>query len=69
VLYHYEVAETISAEKANSEEAKAAKAEALSFVETNFESVKNPRAEVDRGFRFWDTVRLSSRFSAGRVVY
>jgi hypothetical protein len=32
----------------------------LEFVEQNFESVKNPKTEVDRGFRFWDTVSHDS---------
>jgi hypothetical protein len=32
----------------------------MEFIENTFSGVKNPRQEVERGFRFWDTVSLSS---------
>lgn len=46
------------------EDAKDAKEAALESVEENFGGVKNPRAEVERGFRFWDAVSLPSFLSA-----
>lgn len=55
--YHF--GDTIIEEHASSDEAQTAKREALSFVEQSFSSVKTPTQEVERGFRFWDTV---SRF-------
>lgn len=52
---------SISAEAANSPEAASAKEQALAIVEETFVNVKNPKAEVERGFRFWDSVsRLAS---------
>jgi len=39
---------------------KQAKEDALKAVEVTFESVKGARQEVERGFRFWDAVRLFS---------
>lgn len=33
-----------------------AKEGALEICEETFEGIKNPRAEVERGFRFWDAV-------------
>ena len=27
-------------------------------LEETFQGVKNPKAEVERGFRFWDVVRV-----------
>lgn len=47
---------TITDANKDSEEARKAKEEALGYVEVNFEGVKNPRQEVERGFRFWDAV-------------
>lgn len=54
--------DSVKAGAENSEEAKEAKREALDVVDENFVGIKNARAEVERGFRFWDTVRLSLRF-------
>jgi hypothetical protein len=34
----------------------AAKQEAMLFVEQTFSSIRNPIQEIERGFRFWDTV-------------
>jgi hypothetical protein len=67
-LYQYQNAEgvteeTITSETANSPEAKSAKEDALEFVETNFSSVKLPRQEIERGFRFWDAVSSFFFFS------
>jgi len=49
---------TITSDTANSPEAKSAKEDAMEFVEQNFPSVKLPRQEIERGFRFWDAVCL-----------
>jgi hypothetical protein len=46
----------ITLENAKSESVANAKREALSFIEQSFSSVKTPLQEVERGFRFWDTV-------------
>lgn len=54
--YHF--GETIPPEKADSPEAKEAKKGGLEFVEQNFTGVKMPTQEVERGFRFWDSVRF-----------
>ena len=43
---------------ANAEGVKEAKALALEICEDTFPGVKNPKAEVERGFRFWDCVRI-----------
>lgn len=43
---------------ANSEGVAEAKEGALEICEETFEGIKNPRAEVERGFRFWDAVSL-----------
>jgi hypothetical protein len=56
-----------------SEEAREAKEQALELCEQEFVGIKNPRAEVERGFRFWDAVSwrtlLSfSAFLAGKKV-
>jgi hypothetical protein len=51
-------AATINESNADSELAKQAKEEALKYIEEEFVTVKNPRAELDKGFRFWDAVRL-----------
>lgn len=55
-LFH--LGEPITAENANSEAAMAAKKEALNFIDNSFSSVRTPRQEIERGFRFWDTVRI-----------
>jgi hypothetical protein len=44
----------------DSDTVKQAKEDALKAVEVTFESVKGARQEVERGFRFWDAVRLFS---------
>jgi hypothetical protein len=36
----------------------AAKQEAMLFVEQTFSSIRNPIQEIERGFRFWDTVSV-----------
>lgn len=41
---------------ASSEGVAEAKEGALEICEETFEGIKNPRAEVERGFRFWDAV-------------
>ncbi|RPD76676.1 hypothetical protein L226DRAFT_383065 [Lentinus tigrinus ALCF2SS1-7] len=41
---------------ANAEGVKEAKQMALDICEETFQGVKNPKAEVERGFRFWDVV-------------
>lgn len=48
-----------SIKDANAEGVEDAKQEALQVVEETFVGVKNPRMEVERGFRFWDAVRRS----------
>lgn len=40
-------------------EVKAAKEQAFEVVEETFVIVKTPKAEIERGFRFWDAVSLS----------
>lgn len=45
---------------ANAEGVKEAKALALEICEDTFPGVKNPKAEVERGFRFWDCVRIKA---------
>lgn len=50
--------DAITESNVDSQGVKDAKSQALDFVEQSFESVKNPRLEVERGFRFWDTVSL-----------
>ena len=39
------------------EDATEAKEAAFELIESTFVGVKNPKAEVERGFRFWDAVR------------
>ena len=51
--------EMITEANVHNHNAKIAKREALAFVESSFSSVKGPIQEVERGFRFWDTVRIS----------
>jgi hypothetical protein len=55
--------DTITDSNKDSDIARKAKEEALGYVEVNFEGVKNPRQEVERGFRFWDAVCFSSSSS------
>ena len=43
----------------NAEGVKEAKAMALEICEETFPGVKNPKQEVERGFRFWDVVSPS----------
>ena len=43
----------------NAEGVKEAKAVALDICEETFQGVKYPKAEVERGFRFWDVVRAT----------
>jgi len=50
--------DTITEANVGSDTVQQAKKEALAFVEQNFTSVKMPSLEVQRGFRFWDSVRL-----------
>ncbi|ODO07828.1 hypothetical protein I350_03407 [Cryptococcus amylolentus CBS 6273] len=58
--YHND-GEFVTEATAASEKSKAAKREAIAFVEANFSSVRNPVQELDRGFRFWDTVMVAIR--------
>ncbi|KAJ3485935.1 hypothetical protein NLI96_g4593 [Meripilus lineatus] len=46
----------------NAEGVKEAKVFALDICEETFAGVKNPKAEVERGFRFWDVVSNLSSF-------
>ena len=48
---------------ANAEGVREAKAVALDICEETFQGVKNPKAEVERGFRFWDVVSAVSALS------
>lgn len=45
---------------ANAEGVREAKNMALEVCEENFSGVKNPKSEVERGFRFWDVVSFAS---------
>ncbi|WVQ75844.1 hypothetical protein IAR50_005477 [Cryptococcus sp. DSM 104548] len=58
--YHNE-GEFVTEATMGSEQCKNAKREAIAFVEANFSSVRNPVQELDRGFRFWDTVMVAIR--------
>jgi hypothetical protein len=53
-LFH--LGEPITTENASTEAAISAKTEALNFIDSSFSSVRSPRLEIERGFRFWDTV-------------
>ena len=55
-MFHLE--DSFTEANMSSPEVKAAKNQALEFVESNFTSVKLPALEVERGFRFWDVVSL-----------
>ena len=46
----------------NAEGVREAKAMALEICEETFPGVKNPKQEVERGFRFWDVVRNTCPF-------
>ena len=52
----FHLGEPITEENAKTDEAVQAKNNALDFIESSFSSVKSPRQEIERGFRFWDTV-------------
>ena len=47
----------------NAEGVKEAKQMALDICEETFQGVKYPKAEVERGFRFWDVVRATFCFA------
>lgn len=53
---------------ANAEGVKEAKQVALDICEETFQGVKNPKAEVERGFRFWDVVSALSILWLGSCV-
>lgn len=55
----FHLGEPITAENAQTEAAIQAKNDALNFIESSFSSVRSPRQEIERGFRFWDTVSHS----------
>ncbi|WVW78180.1 hypothetical protein I302_100131 [Kwoniella bestiolae CBS 10118] len=57
--YHYE--DTITEADAKTDRAIQAKKDALSFIEQSFSSVKLPLQEVERGFRFWDSIMAAIR--------
>ncbi|WVR04833.1 hypothetical protein IAU60_001845 [Kwoniella sp. DSM 27419] len=57
--YHHD--ETITEETAATDKAKQAKRDALSFVEQSFSSIKSPIQEIERGFRFWDSIMTAVR--------
>ena len=48
---------------ANAENVRDYKAMALDICEETFSGVKNPKQEVERGFRFWDVVSSSMSFA------
>jgi hypothetical protein len=52
----FHLGEPITQTNSNTDEARQAKRDALAFVEESFSSVKLPVQEVERGFRFWDSV-------------
>jgi len=49
----------VTADDADTPEAKSAKEQAMGIVEETFVNVKSPRAEVERGFRFWDSLMVA----------
>ena len=53
----------------NAPEVKVAKEMALDLCEETFPGVKYPKAEVERGFRFWDVVRLGCHSSDKPVCW
>ncbi|WRT64536.1 uncharacterized protein IL334_001468 [Kwoniella shivajii] len=57
--YHFD--DTITEADAGSEKATQSKKDALSFVEQSFSSVRSPLQEVERGFRFWDSIMAAIR--------
>lgn len=50
---------TLTDQNAQTEEAKAAKENAIGILEDTFVTVKAPADELKRGFRFWDAVSVS----------
>lgn len=52
----------------NAEGVKEAKAMALEICEETFSGVKNPKQEVERGFRFWDVVSSRARVLGGALL-
>ena len=52
-------AESFTEDNMNTPEVIEAKQKSIEFIETHLTTVKLPRQEVDRGFRFWDAVSLS----------
>jgi hypothetical protein len=60
---------TVTADDVDKQEAKSAKEQAMGIVEETFVNVKSPRAEVERGFRFWDSVgRSEMSTGTGRAL-
>jgi hypothetical protein len=55
----FHMGDTFTPETADTDTARAAKKEALGFIEHSFSSVKMPLQEIERGFRFWDTVSVA----------
>jgi hypothetical protein len=51
----------------NAEGVKEAKAMALEICEETFPGVKSPKQEVERGFRFWDVVRIIFIWMIGAI--
>nr|ODN90857.1 XPG domain-containing protein [Cryptococcus depauperatus CBS 7855] len=58
--YHNE-GESINMDNYRSEKVVKAKKDAISFVEDNLTSIRNPVQELSRGFRFWDTIMVAIR--------
>ncbi|WVF69546.1 hypothetical protein IAT40_004324 [Kwoniella sp. CBS 6097] len=58
-IYHHD--EIITDATAGTDKAKQAKKDALGFVEQSFSSIKLPIQEVERGFRFWDSIMVAIR--------
>ncbi|OCF33804.1 COP9 signalosome complex subunit 5 [Kwoniella heveanensis BCC8398] len=58
-IYHHD--EIITEATASTDKAKQAKKDALDFVEQSFSSIKLPIQEVERGFRFWDSIMVAIR--------
>jgi len=49
-------------------EVKAAKEQAFEVVEETFVIVKTPKAEIERGFRFWDAVSTPIRLASSPLA-
>ncbi|WVQ98301.1 hypothetical protein IAU59_005424 [Kwoniella sp. CBS 9459] len=58
-IYHHD--EIITDATAGTDKATQAKRDALGFVEQSFSSIKSPIQEVERGFRFWDSIMAAIR--------